>query len=191
MVNYGVLHQGVAMFSLSRVPDLTYTRSSIGQLLGYGKLERESTGTHQTLHEVNFVEHPHATYTTICAAIFNLQDRILRLEEDEVDKRIDNIPPGHTPGLHAQHVPPEERVVPTAARDKSDDRDYSTGIQVHYGASRHINRRSSHESTDLRESSLRDDSMGPIYRRPATDAGDWQPTTNDPDRDKDHETDAD
>jgi len=194
MVNYGLLHQGVAMFSLSRVPDLTYTRSSIGQLLGYGELQRESTGINQTLHKVRFVEHPHATYTTICAAIFELQDRMFGLDEEEHDHRLEGgRPPPHAPGLVSTTA---GSAGPIKARDEPVQGDGPPGIQIHYGVSRHHNRDPWHLREDLGESSPRDDSLreadtGPIpYRRSSTDeGGDWRTTSNDPN--EDHRTDQD
>jgi len=194
MVNYGLLHQGVAMFSLSRVPDLTYTRSSMGQLLGYGELKRESTGINQTLHTVRFVEHPHATYTTICAAIFDLQDRMFGLDEDEHDHRLEGgRPPPHAPGLVTTTA---GSAGPIKARDEPVQGDGPPGIQIHYGVSRHHNRDPWHLSEDLGESSPRDDSLreadtGPIpYRRSSTDeGGDWRTTSNDPN--EDHRKDPD
>jgi len=193
MVNHGLVNQGVAMFSLSRVPDLTYTRSSLGQLFGYGELTRESAGHNQTLHEVKYVEHPHTTYTTICAAIFDLQDRMFGMDDDEHDHRLEDVSPPHAPGLYAGYVLPEERTAPSESPDDSnqadqaDEADDSIGIRVHYGTgSKHGDRESTHQSADLRESSLRDADTGPIpYRRSTTDEGDyWHPTTNEEDRDR-------
>ena len=184
MVNYGLIHQGVSMFSLSRVPDLTYSRSSLGQILGYGELERESTGDRQTLHKVRFVEHPHATYTAICAAIFNLQDRMFGMEEYEHQHRLEDGPPPHTPGLV---ITPGRRAGPSDFRDDSDESEEPPGIRIHYGVSPHQDRDSWRQSADLRDSSLRDADTGPIpYRRSATDeSDDWLPKIND----KDHDTD--
>ena len=188
MVNYGLFHQGVAMFSLIRVPDLTYIRSTLGHLLGYGTLKRESSGINQTLHEVRFVEHPHATYTTICAAIFDLQDRMFGMDEDENDHRLeDGRPPPHAPGLVTTTA---GSAGPIKARDEPVQGDDPPGIRIHYGVSRHHNRDPWHLSADLSESSPRDDSLreadtGPIpYRRSSTDeGGDWRTTSNDPNED--------
>jgi Bacterial PH domain len=185
MVNYGLLHQGVAMFSLSRVPDLTYTRSSIGQLLGYGELKRESAGINQTLHKVRFVEHPHATYTTICAAIFELQDRMFGMDEDEDYRPGDGGPaprhpgpPPRTPGLvttsAAASGPVDARAEPAQGEDPP-------GIRIHYGVSRHHDRDPWRQSADLRTSSLRDADTGPIPYRPSStdESDDWLPKTTD------------
>ena len=188
MVNYGLLNQGVAMFSLSRVPDLTYTRSPLGRLLGYGQLEREGTSGDLSLHLVNFVEHPHDTYTTICAAIFDLQDRMFGMDEDEHEHRFEDGPPPHTPGLYAGYVSPVQT-------PGSDDSEYShqihdpVGIKVRYEAPPR-RERDWYESPDLSDADT-----GPIpYRRPTTDEdGGWNPTTNEPVRDpgNDRESDGD
>ena len=186
MVNYGLLHQGVAMFSLSRVPDLTYTRSTLGQLLGYGELEREGTGDSLTLHNLRFVEHPHATYTTICAAIFDLQDRMFGLDDEENDHRLEDRPPPHTPGLHAPYVAPQDRTGPIDFPDKSDEPGEPGGIPIRYGGSSRGEREAWYQSPDLRHSPLRDADTGPIpYRRSATDEGEgWRTTDNKDDRDR-------
>jgi hypothetical protein len=196
MINHGLINQGVAMFSLSRVPDLTYTRSTIGRILGYGELMRESAGVNQTLHKVTFVEHPHATYTTICAAIFDLQDRMFGMDEDENEHRFEDGPPPHTPGLYSGHLPSEERPVTeerpvrTDFPRGSDLDDEPVGIHVRYGTSSSSpqgERQTWHQSPDMRDPALREADTGPIpYRRPATDEGEgWLPTNNDSDRNRD------
>ncbi|HEY5247807.1 MAG TPA: PH domain-containing protein [Dermatophilaceae bacterium] len=189
MVNYGLLNQGVAMFSLSRVPDLTYTRSPLGRLLGFGELEREGTSGDLSLHKVKFVEHPHATYTTICAAIFELQDRMFGMDDDEYEHRIENAPPEHAPGLHAPYIPPEQRTSPITSRHDEDLDDESTGIKIHYGVSRHHQRDPWHQGTDVFDSTFGDSNTGPVpYRRSTTDEdADWEPTTNDRASDRDHD----
>lgn len=100
LVNYGLIRQGVSMISLARVVDLTYTRSTFGQLLGYGTLERESQKHPHSLHDVRWVKDPDRTYLTICAAIFNLQDRMFGMEQEENDQgrgHEDPAPPGSRP----------------------------------------------------------------------------------------------
>ncbi len=187
MINYGLINQGVAMFSLSRVPDLTYSRSTIGRLLGYGELEREGTSGDLSLHKLNFVEHPHDTYTTICAAIFDLQDRMFGMDEDEHEHRFEDGPPPHTPGLYAGYVNPVKRPGVDDSGD-SGQADDSIGIKVRYGASPQGERDTWYQSPDLH-----DDDTGPIpYRRSTTDEGDgWRPTTNRPRPDRGHVDDPD
>ena len=190
LVNYGLIRQGVSMISLSRVVDLTYTRTTFGQLLGYGTLERESQKHPHNLHEVKWVKNPDSTYLTICAAIFNLQDRMFGMAEDEHYHRLEGAPPPHTPGLVTL---PSGGPDPIDSGGGSAQDDDPPGIQIHYGVSRHGGRDPWHLSADLRESSLRDSDTGPIpYRRSATDeSDDWLPTTNDEDRDKDRDRERD
>ena len=115
------------------------------------------------------------------------------MDEDEHDHRLEDVPPPHAPGLYAGYVPPDERTGPTASpdvsdqADETDEDDDSIGIRVHYGTgSKQGDRESTHQSADLRESSLRDTDTGPIpYRRSTTDEGDyWHPTTNGDARDR-------
>jgi Bacterial PH domain len=190
LVNYGLIRQGVSMISLSRIVDLTYTRTTLGQLLGYGTLERESQKYPGSLHEVRWVKNPDSTYLTVCAAIFNLQDRMFGMQEIEHDHRLDDVPPPHTPGLYAGYVPPEERTGPRDFHDAPDQGD-EPSIRVQYGVSHQIDRDPWHQSANLRESSIRDADTGPIpTRRSATDeSDDWLPTTNHkyPDQNPDHD----
>jgi hypothetical protein len=185
MVNHGLFRQGVAMFSLSRVPDLTYTRSSIGQLLG-------------SLHKINFVEHPHATYTTICAAIFELQDRMFGMDDDEPGprredgRRPQDGSPQRDPGLYAGHVPPEETTPPTdspnspnspRSPDEPDEDDDLVETHIRYGTTPQDERDTPDHVPDQRYSALSDPEAVP-YRRPATDEGGWLPTINEQERGK-------
>lgn len=202
LLNYGLIHQGVAMLSLSRVVDLTYTRSTLGQLLNYGSLVRESSGHLQTLHEIKWVRNPHSTYLTICAAVFGIEDRERGTVENVHDHRFEDGPPRHAPGLYAEYVPLEKRPGPTefpgtsGASGASNTADDSSGLQIRYGLSRKADRESWYLSPDLREPAARGADTGSIpYRRPATDAGDdWTPTTdedgfdNDNDGDNDHDS---
>jgi uncharacterized membrane protein len=195
LVNYGLINQGVAMISLARIVDLTYTRSTFGHLLGYGTLERESQKHPHSLHEVKWVRDPDSTYLTICAAIFNLQDRMFGMVEDEHYHRIEDRIPPHAPGLVAT---PAGSTGPIEGRDEPDQGDDPPGIRIHYGVSRHNHRDPWHLSADLRDSSLGDPSLrdgdtGEIpLRRSATDEiDDWLPKAQHKDPDQDHHDDLD
>jgi len=192
LLNYGVVNQGVVMISLARVVDLTYSRSRLGRMLGYGELTRESQKHPDSMHEIKWVRNPDSTYLTLCAAVFNLQDRMFGMEVDEYYHK-DEVgdPPPHAPGLVAT---PTGTAGPIEARDEPDQGDSPPGIRIHYGVSRHNNRDRWHGSADRRESSAGDDSLrdadtGPIpYRRSSTDeGGEWRTTSND--HDKDHDRD--
>jgi hypothetical protein len=162
----------------------------MGQLLGYGELKRESAGINQTLHKVRFVEHPHATYTTICAAIFQLQDRMFGMDEDEDYGLTDGGPVPRHPG-----PPPRAPGLVTASGGGSSPIDAGVepaqgedppGIRIHYGISRHHDRDPWRQSADLRASSVRDVDTGPIPYRPSStdESDDWLP--KDQDKDKPH-----
>jgi hypothetical protein len=189
LVNYGVINEGVVMISLSRVVDMTYTRSRLGRLLGYGELQRESQKHPDSMHKIKWVKNPDGTYLTICAAIFDLQDRMFGMDEVEHEHRIENVPPPHAPGLYAGNASPAE---PRGPGDTADEDVDSAGIQIHYGVSRHYDRDPWHLSPDLRDPALHDADTGPIpYRRSATDDGEWQSTTSDPVSDRDRNRDRD
>jgi hypothetical protein len=179
LVNYGLIRQGVSMISLARVVDLTYTRSTFGQLLGYGTLERESQRHPHSLHEVKWVKNPDNTYLTICAAIFSLQDRMFGMDEDEHYHRLEGSTPPHTPGLVNT---PDTSPGPDGSEDGKEASDDPPGIRIQYGASQNRSPDPWHQSADLREPYLRDADTGPIpYRRSATDDSEWLPD-NDQDR---------
>jgi hypothetical protein len=204
LVNYGLIHQGVAMLSLARVVDLTYTRSTLGQLLGYGTLERESTGENQTLHEVKWVKHPDATYLTISAAIFDLPNRPRKLDDDPYRRRVHEDQPPQIPELYAGYTSVSRRQDPADPRDgpveaapaqaQSDLDEEPVGIQIQYGRSPKGSREPGYPSPELAGFSIRDADTGPIpYRRSTTDAGTWRPTTDEQDLnlDPDHGGDSD
>jgi hypothetical protein len=191
LVNYGLIRQGVSMISLARVVDLTYTRSTLGQVLGYGTLERESQKHPHSLHEVRWVKNPDSTYLTICAAIFDLQDRMFGMSEVETNDRMqDGGPPPRDPGLV---TPPGAGPRAGDSEQWSSQNEDPPGIRIHYGVSRHHDRGSWQQSADLRESSVRDADTGPIpYRRSATDeSDDWLPTSDEKDHDMDKGDDPD
>jgi membrane protein YdbS with pleckstrin-like domain len=74
ILTYGLVTSKVAMMPLSKVTDMTYNRSPLGRLLGYGTFVMESAGQDQALHRVNFVPYPDHTYRSICAEIFGVDD---------------------------------------------------------------------------------------------------------------------
>ncbi|QAY68663.1 PH domain-containing protein [Xylanimonas protaetiae] len=67
---YGLVIHKVAMMPLTKVTDMGYSRTPLGQLLGYGRFVMESAGQDQALRQVDYVPHPDATYRTLCAEIF-------------------------------------------------------------------------------------------------------------------------
>ena len=74
ILTYGLLTQKVAMMPLAKVTDMSYNRSPLGRLLGYGTFVMESAGQDQALHRVEWVPSPDQTYRAICAEIFGVDD---------------------------------------------------------------------------------------------------------------------
>jgi hypothetical protein len=184
LVNYGLklVNVNLAMLSLSKVVDLSYTRSTMGFLLGYGTIVRESSGSGQTLHDVEWVKHPDETYRTICAAVFNLHDRPLQVEEEWRGDQFEEGPPRHAPGLYADYVPVERGKGPVRARGAQDrGQDAIPGIRIEYGEPKGRSGRSWPSSPELSDSVRRDAATGPTrYRRSPTE-DDWVPEPTDED----------
>jgi hypothetical protein len=67
---YGLVIHKVAMMPLIKVTDMGYTRTPLGQLLGYGRFVMESAGQDQALRQIDYVPRPDATYRALCAEIF-------------------------------------------------------------------------------------------------------------------------
>ncbi|GAB2476592.1 PH domain-containing protein [Xylanimonas ulmi] len=70
---YGLVIHKVAMMPLTKVTDMGYTRTPLGQVLGYGRFVMESAGQEQALRQIDYVPHPDATYRALCAEIFRPQ----------------------------------------------------------------------------------------------------------------------
>ena len=71
---YGVITQRVAMMPLAKVTDLSYDRSVLGRMLGYGEFVLESAGQDQALREISFIPGPDEKYREIVATIFGVSD---------------------------------------------------------------------------------------------------------------------
>ncbi len=63
------------MMPLAKVTDMTFQRSFLGRLLGYGKFVRESAGQDQALSTVDHIPYPEQFYLEVCALIFPSKDR--------------------------------------------------------------------------------------------------------------------
>lgn len=70
MLITGVTTRRVGMQPLRRVHDLTYTRSPLGRLLGYGEFLIESAGESQGLRRIPYVPGPDAVYLEISELLF-------------------------------------------------------------------------------------------------------------------------
>ena len=70
VLTYGFVVHKVAMMPLMKVTDMSYTRTPMGQVLGYGRFVMESAGQDQALSRVNYVPDPDVTYRKLTDTIF-------------------------------------------------------------------------------------------------------------------------
>ena len=66
----GLLSRKVAMMPLAKVTDMTFERSALGRLLGYGTFILESAGQDQALSRVDYIPYPEQLYLEVCALLF-------------------------------------------------------------------------------------------------------------------------
>ena len=66
----GVITRKVAMMPLVKVTDMSFQRSSLGRLLGYGEFILESAGQDQALRVVDHLPYPEQLYLEVCGLIF-------------------------------------------------------------------------------------------------------------------------
>jgi hypothetical protein len=177
LVNYGVklVNVNLAMLSLSKVVDLSYTRSTMGFLLGYGTLVRESSGSAQTLHDVEWVRYPDETYRKICAAVFNLKDTPRVVEDEWHRDRFEEGPPLHIPGQYGEYVQVEKRTGPSLGREPDIGPDPVPGIRIQYGQSAARSGQSWPSSPEMSDSVRRDALTGPTRYRRSPTQDDWVP----------------
>ena len=60
----------VAMMPLAKVTDMSFQRSALGRLLGYGEFIVESAGEEQALRTIDFLPYPDQLYLEVCGLIF-------------------------------------------------------------------------------------------------------------------------
>jgi uncharacterized membrane protein YdbT with pleckstrin-like domain len=70
----GLITRKVAMMPLAKVTDMSFQRSFLGRLLGYGEFILESAGQDQALRTVDHIPYPEQLYLEICALIFPSKD---------------------------------------------------------------------------------------------------------------------
>jgi len=132
ILTYGLITRKVAMMPLTKVTDMSYNRSLLGRLLGYGTFVMESAGQDQALHTVGWVADPDHTYRVICAEIFGVDDHERGLDGDQHDQRFGGGP-----------------------RNGPDTTDHSTAIRIRSAGSHP-------GISDPRETDIHDADTGPI-----------------------------
>ena len=66
----GIVTRKVKMMPLSKVTDMSFQRSAMGRILGYGEFIVESAGQDQALRNVGFLPYPEQLYLEVCGLIF-------------------------------------------------------------------------------------------------------------------------
>ena len=70
MLVHGLLTRKVDIMPMTKVTDMRYDRSLVGQIFGYGVFILESAGQDQALSRINFIPNPDVHYQQISAVIF-------------------------------------------------------------------------------------------------------------------------
>jgi uncharacterized membrane protein YdbT with pleckstrin-like domain len=71
----GVIVRKVGMLPLAKVTDMSFQRSTIGRILGYGEFIVESAGQDQALRNVRFIPYPEQLYLEVCGLIFKDEEQ--------------------------------------------------------------------------------------------------------------------
>jgi uncharacterized membrane protein YdbT with pleckstrin-like domain len=70
LLQTGLVTRKVNMMPLSKVTDMSFQRSSLGRILGYGEFILESAGQDQALRVVDHLPYPEQLYLEVCGLIF-------------------------------------------------------------------------------------------------------------------------
>ncbi|WP_446666740.1 PH domain-containing protein [Flexivirga sp. B27] len=93
LMMYGVIKRRVAMMPLAKVTDMSFNRTLLGQVLGYGQFVLESAGREQALRRIDFIQDAKGTYLAIVGEIFGENDPDAEADEDEDGDREDDTDP--------------------------------------------------------------------------------------------------
>jgi uncharacterized membrane protein YdbT with pleckstrin-like domain len=66
----GIFTRTVNMMPLTKVTDMSFKRSTMGRILGYGEFIVESAGQDQALRRVDHLPYPEQLYLEVCGLIF-------------------------------------------------------------------------------------------------------------------------
>ena len=70
LLSEGFLTRKVNMMPLAKVTDMSFQRSAMGQLLGYGRFVVESAGHDQAMRIIDLLPYPEQLYLEVCGLIF-------------------------------------------------------------------------------------------------------------------------
>ena len=77
LLSKGFPTRKVNMMPLAKVTDMSFQRSPMGQILGYGEFIVESAGQDQALRNVDHLPYPEQLYLEVCALIFKENEESL------------------------------------------------------------------------------------------------------------------
>ncbi len=83
LVIRGFLAQDVTMVPMARMTDMSYQRSLMGRVLGYGSFIVEFAGRDQEMRQIDFLPYPEQLYLEVAAIIFGEPARQDSHELDE------------------------------------------------------------------------------------------------------------
>ena len=84
----GFVVRKVAMMPLAKVTDMSFQRSAMGRVFGYGEFIVESAEQEQALRSVNFLPYPEQLYLEVCGLLF--PDAVAEAQQDQ-----DHLPDSH------------------------------------------------------------------------------------------------
>jgi uncharacterized membrane protein YdbT with pleckstrin-like domain len=70
----GLITRKVGMMPLAKVTDMSFQRSFMGRLFGYGTFILESAGQDQALSKVDHIPYPEQLYLEVCGLLFPSKD---------------------------------------------------------------------------------------------------------------------
>jgi len=79
----GIITRRVSSMPIVKVTDMTYRRSPLARLLGYGELILESAGQHQALDRIDYLPYPDDFYRSVTSLVNQTSGSLL--SEDRVD----------------------------------------------------------------------------------------------------------
>jgi len=74
LLTTGLITRKVAMMPLAKVTDMSFQRSLLGRMLGYGQFVLESAGQDQALRTVDYIPYPETLYLEVCQMLFPGKD---------------------------------------------------------------------------------------------------------------------
>ena len=74
LLTTGLITRKVAMMPLGKVTDMSFQRSLLGRMLGYGEFVLESAGQDQALSTVPYIPYPETLYLEVCQMLFPGKD---------------------------------------------------------------------------------------------------------------------